>query len=149
VQKTDLSAARCPIARTLSVVGDWWSLLIVRDALNGLRRFGEFQRHLGCARNILSARLAKLVEHGVLRIVPAADGSAYHEYEPTERGRELRLVLEAMRQWGERNLFEPGEELIGLVDNDSGDFVAPLRLHAADGRPLTNDEVHTHPRLRA
>src|SRR5216683_2042012 len=77
------------------------SLLIVRDAvIFGKRRFGEFQKSLGLARNILTTRLRKLVSHGVLERVPASDESAYREYVPAERGRALYIVLTALRQWG-------------------------------------------------
>ncbi|MDX2707141.1 helix-turn-helix domain-containing protein [Streptomyces sp. PA03-6a] len=141
MQKKDFSDGPCPVARTLGVVGDWWSLLIVRDALNGVRRFNDFHRSLGCAKNILSSRLTKLVEHGVLRTVPASDGSPYREYELTEEGKGLRLVLLALRQWGEANLFEPAEERTTLVDRATGRPVAPLGMHDADGRPLGPDDV--------
>jgi len=119
IRKIDFSGNTCPIARTLGEVGDWWSLLIVRDAFAGLR-FGEFQESLGCAKNILSARLSKLVEHGLLRRVPASDGGAYQEYELTDKGRDLRLVLVALRQFGENHLFDDGEEWFSLVDVGDG-----------------------------
>ena len=141
MRKTDLSGATCPIARSLSDIGDWWSLLIVRDALAGMTRFSEFQRSLGCAKNILSARLAKLVEREVLTLAPASDGSAYSEYRLTEKGKALRVPLVALRQWGEEFLFEPGEERLGLVDKRDGLPVAPLALRAQDGRPLGPDDV--------
>ncbi|MER6539862.1 helix-turn-helix domain-containing protein [Streptomyces sp900105755] len=141
VRKTDLSGATCPIARSLSDIGDWWSLLIVRDALAGMTRFSEFQRSLGCAKNILSARLAKLVEREVLTLAPASDGSAYSEYRLTEKGKALRVPLVALRQWGEEFLFEPDEERLGLVDKRDGLPVAPLALRAQDGRLLGPDDV--------
>ncbi|MFD7876785.1 winged helix-turn-helix transcriptional regulator [Streptomyces sp. NPDC059766] len=141
MRKTDLSGATCPIARSLSDIGDWWSLLIVRDALAGMTRFGEFQRSLGCAKNILSARLAKLVERGVLTLAPASDGSAYSEYRLTEKGKALRVPLVALRQWGEEFLFEPDEERLGLVDKRDGLPVAALELRAQDGRSLGPDDV--------
>jgi DNA-binding HxlR family transcriptional regulator len=141
VRKTDFSEATCPIARSLGEIGDWWSLLIVRDALAGMTRFSEFQRSLGCAKNILSARLSKLVEHGVLTTAPASDGSAYTEYRLTDKGKSLRVVLVALRQWGEDNLFDTGEEWLGLVDRRDGLPVARLDLHAQDGRPLGPDDV--------
>ncbi|MFE0628546.1 winged helix-turn-helix transcriptional regulator [Streptomyces sp. NPDC058864] len=141
MQKKDFSDGPCPVARTLGVVGDWWSLLIVRDALNGVRRFNDFHRGLGCAKNILSSRLGKLVEHGVLCTVPASDGSPYREYELTEEGKGLRLVLLALRQWGEANLFEPGEERTTVVDRATGRPVAPLEMRDADGRPLGPDDI--------
>lgn len=152
MQKKDFNDASCPVARTLGVVGDWWTLLIVRDALNGVRRFNDFHRSLGCAKNILSARLAKLVEHEVLRTVPAADGSPYREYELTEKGKGLRLVLLALRQWGEANLFEPGEVRLGMVDKATGRPVAPLQIRDADGRTLGIDDIQVQtqpqPQLR-
>ncbi|MGY4926665.1 winged helix-turn-helix transcriptional regulator [Streptomyces sp. 900105755] len=141
MRKTDLSGATCPIARSLSDIGDWWSLLIVRDALAGMTRFSEFQRSLGCAKNILSVRLAKLVEREVLTLAPASDGSAYSEYRLTEKGKALRVPLVALRQWGEEFLFEPDEERLGLVDKRDGLPVAPLALRAQDGRPLGPDDV--------
>jgi DNA-binding HxlR family transcriptional regulator len=141
MRKTDFSGNTCPIARTLGEVGDWWSLLILRDAFAGLRRFGEFQESLGCAKNILSARLSKLVEHDMLRRVPASDGSAYQEYELTAKGRDLRLVLVALRQFGENHLFDDGEEWFSLVDVRDGEPVAPLEMRASDGRLLRADDV--------
>src|SRR5437899_12961759 len=108
MKRKSLCTATCPIARTLDVIGDWWSLLIVRDAFLGKRRFGEFQRSLGLAKNILCARLQKLVSHGVLEAVPASDGSAYQEYALTEQARGLYLALVALRQWVPRHLSENG-----------------------------------------
>ena len=90
----------CPVARSLDVVGDVWSMLIVRQAFAGKRRFGEFEKSLGVAKNILTVRLRKLVEHGILEQVPV-EGSAHHEYALTDKGRGLYLVLMALRQWGE------------------------------------------------
>ncbi|MEU6602353.1 winged helix-turn-helix transcriptional regulator [Streptomyces flaveolus] len=108
---------------------------------HGISRFGDFQRSLGCARNILSARLAKLVETGVLTTEPASDGSPYHQYRLTEKGRALRVVLVALRQWGEAHLFDDDEELLRLVDVRDGEPVAELEMRAHDGRTLSVDEV--------
>ncbi len=126
----------CAIARSLDVIGDWWSLLIVRDAMAGKRRFGEFRTSLGLARNILSARLKKLVEDGILTTTPAADGSAYQDYVLTEKGERLYVVITALWQWGEDNCFAPGELKRSLVDRADGRPLAPIELHAADGRLL-------------
>src|SRR6266852_1341126 len=131
-----LDESKCPIARTLDVIGDWWSLLMVRDANLGKRRFGEFQKSLGLAKNILSARLQKLVAQGVLETGPASDGSAYEEYRLTEKGRRLYIVLVALRQWGESNLFGKGELDLVLVDRKTGQPVKPLELRSQDGRLL-------------
>jgi DNA-binding HxlR family transcriptional regulator len=138
-----LEKEKCPIARTLEVIGDWWSLLILRDAFVGKRRFGEFQRSLGLAKNILCARLQKLVAHGVLEAVPASDGSTYREYALTEKGRGLYLVLVALRQWGERFLFKKGELDLLLVDRKSGRPVKPLELRSQDGRLLGPADLGT------
>jgi DNA-binding HxlR family transcriptional regulator len=128
--------ALCGVARPLDAIGDWWSLLIVRDAFDGLRRFGEFQQSLGLAKNILSARLRGLVAHGIMDTVPASDGSRFLEYALTEKGRGLFLVLVALRQWGEDFFFEPEENHVLLVDSKAGLPVRRLELRAQDGRVL-------------
>ena len=81
--------ADCPVARALDAIGDWWSLLIIRDAFDGLRRFNEIQANLGIAKGMLSTRLRDLVARGVLDVAPASDGSAYQEYVLTQKGRDL------------------------------------------------------------
>ena len=101
VKRTSFEKAECPIARSLDAIGDWWSLLIIRDALLGIRRFSEFQKSLGLAKNILTVRLRALVEHGILKTAPASDGSAYQEYVLTPKGRGVFPVLVALRQWSE------------------------------------------------
>jgi DNA-binding HxlR family transcriptional regulator len=138
-----LNTSKCPIARTLDVIGDWWSLLIVRDAFLGKRRFNEFQKSLGLAKNILCVRLQKLVSEGVLTTGPASDGSAYQEYRLTEKGRSLYLALVALRQWGERYLFEKGELDLLLVDRATGQPVKPLELRSHDGRLLGPADLRT------
>jgi DNA-binding HxlR family transcriptional regulator len=136
MKRTSFAGDDCPIARALDVIGDWWSLLIIRDALLGRRRFGEFQKSLGLAKNILATRLRMLVDEGILSTVPASDGSAYQEYVLTEKGRGVFPVLVALRQWSET--FDPRPEEIGtlLVDRKSGRPVRKLELHSQDGRLL-------------
>src|SRR5688500_16509323 len=97
--KAALATAPCPVARAVDVVGDRWSLLIVRDVFDGICRFGALQRSLGLARNILTDRLRVLVAQGVLETRPASDGTAYHEYVLTEKGADLFVILVALRQW--------------------------------------------------
>lgn len=89
----------CPVARSVDIIGDRWSLLIVRDAFDGIRRFSDFQRSLGMARNILSDRLHKLVNSGILTMQSASDGTAYQEYVLTAKGERLFPVVVALRQW--------------------------------------------------
>lgn len=126
----------CPVARSLDVIGDRWSILIVRDALDGVRRFGEFRDHLGVAKNILSDRLRRLVEADVLEAVPAADGTAYQEYQLTAKGEALFPILVGLRQWGERHLYAPGESHSALVERRSGKAVAKMAPRDRDGRAL-------------
>ncbi|HEY0332335.1 MAG TPA: helix-turn-helix domain-containing protein [Stenotrophomonas sp.] len=124
----------CPVARAVDIVGDRWSLLIVRDAFDGLRRFSDFQRSLAVARNILSDRLRKLVEAGILDTQPASDGTAYQEYVLTSAGERLFPLVVALRQWGERHLFARGERHSLLIDKRTG---KPIRLMA----PQTKEGV--------
>ncbi|MCB1039457.1 MAG: helix-turn-helix domain-containing protein [Acidimicrobiales bacterium] len=92
----------CSVAQSLEIVGEWWTPLIVRDALLGVTRFGDFQERLGIARNILATRLDALVEHGVMARVPYQDNPPRFDYVLTDKGRDLWLVIAALRQWGDR-----------------------------------------------
>jgi len=124
------------VARTLDAIGDWWSLLIVRDAFDGITRFSDFQKNLGIAKGMLSSRLRDLVEAGVLELVSASDGSAYQEYVLTTKGQNLFLVIVALRQWGEAHLYRANERRSVLVDSERNVPVAPLQLLSAAGRTL-------------
>ena len=145
VKRTSFETAGCPVARSLDALGDWWSLLIIRDAFLGIRRFGQFQKNLGCAKNILAVRLRALVEHGILKTAPAADGSAYQEYLLTPKGRGVFPVLVALRQWSEE--FSDGAEGFAtlLVDRATGRPVRKLELRAEDGRLLGNGDTELKP----
>ena len=101
-QRTDTSGWPCSITRTADLLGDGWTLLIVRDACLGARRFEQFQHSLGIGRNILAHRLARLVEHGVLDRVRYSDRPERHEYRLTDKGRDVYPVLAAMAAWGDR-----------------------------------------------
>ena len=132
-----LKTQPCPVARSVDLIGDRWALLIIRDAFDGARRFGDFQRSLGVARNILTDRLRKLMEAGIFTTQPASDGTAYQEYVLTERGESLFPVVVALRQWGEQHLFAPGEPHSILIDSQSGEAIPPMLPQAADGHRLT------------
>ncbi|MEH6350636.1 winged helix-turn-helix transcriptional regulator [Pseudomonas sp. 3JA] len=134
--------SECPVARTLNVIGDRWSLMIIRDAFDDIRRFSEFQKSLGVAKNILASRLKALVEAGVLDIRPASDGSAYKEYVLTDKGREIFPVVVSLRQWGERFLFEPGETRSVLLDNTSGQALMPMDVRSSNGQKLEPADCH-------
>ncbi|MFF2958893.1 winged helix-turn-helix transcriptional regulator [Streptomyces sp. NPDC057963] len=141
VKRTRLNDSDCPVARSVDAIGDWWSLLIVRDAFDGSRRFGEFQRSLGVAKNILAARLRELVAGGILDMVPAADGGAHQEYVLTAKGRDLFPVIVALRQWGEGHFFDPGEPHSEMIDLRHGRTPRALEVYAADGRRLGPDDI--------
>lgn len=131
----------CPVARSLNVMGDRWSLLIVRDAFDGLHRFSDFQRNLGVARNILADRLRRLVDAGILVAQPTSNGSAYQEYVLTERGKSLFPVVVALRQWGERELFATGEQHSELIEKKTGKPLHKMSPQGKGGRPLLPEET--------
>jgi DNA-binding HxlR family transcriptional regulator len=108
-QRTHLGDADCSIAQALDVVGDWWTLLIVRDAARGVHRFEEFQRELGVSRKVLAERLKLLVEAGVLTREPYQERPVRHEYRLTPRGRGLLPVLVALQDWGDTWVLGDGE----------------------------------------
>lgn len=136
MKKAGFGNAACPIARSVTSIGDFWSLLIIRDAICGVRRFGDFQKNLGLAKNILASRLKKLVACEILALAPASDGSAYQEYVPTPRGLDLLTVVVALGQWGDRWLMEPHETCVMLQERSTGKAVAELELRSMDGRKL-------------
>lgn len=130
----------CPVARTLDLVGDRWSLLVIRDAMDGARSFTDFQRRTGIARNILTDRLRKLTTHGVLTQRTAPSGRRL-QYVLTGAGRDLFPVLLTLRQWGERHAFEPGEPHSTLVDQH-GARVPDIKPTGADGAVIDADTTH-------
>src|ERR1700761_7519482 len=101
VKRRSFEEAECPVARSLDEIGDWWSLLIIRDAFDGVRRFTEFQKSLGISKGILTARLKHLVSIDVLETAPISDEGGYQEYVLTTKGRDLFLVTVSLRQWAE------------------------------------------------
>jgi DNA-binding HxlR family transcriptional regulator len=135
-RKTDLGQATCAIARTLDLIGDWWSLLIIRDAFLGSQRFGEFQKNIGLAKNILSSRLKKLVQGGIFNLEEDRGAPSVHRYVLTGRGKQLAVIITAIWQWGEENCFQPGELDFGLADAASGQMLAKMEIKTVDGRIL-------------
>ncbi|MEV0547299.1 winged helix-turn-helix transcriptional regulator [Nocardia salmonicida] len=127
----------CPVARTVDLVGDRWSLLIVRDAMDGPGSFTEFRQRLGIARNILADRLRRLVEDGILRTSATPSGKR-HVYELTAAGQDLFTTIVALRQWGERHAFAEDEPRSTLVDRD-GRQLAELSARDRSGAVVTAD----------
>ena len=126
VSDSSWDRSRCSVAGTLSVVGEKWSLLVLREAFFGVRRFADFQRVLGAPRAVLTDRLATLVDEGILRRVPyQAEGERQrHEYRLTEKGIDLYPTLVALMQWGDRYLAD-GDVPVGLEHKDCG---SPVHL---------------------
>lgn len=126
----------CPIARTADLIGDWWTPLVMREAFSGARRFGDFADRLDVPRAVLTARLNRLVEEGMLRRVEYQSNPPRHEYRLTDKGRDFWNVLAAMWRWGSDWLWEDGEPPVVLKDRDTGDEIRPLVVDEATGRPL-------------
>jgi DNA-binding HxlR family transcriptional regulator len=133
----------CSIARTLEIVGDRWTLLIVRDAFLGLRRFDQFSESLGIASNVLSDRLDRLVDEGILDRVPYGEHPARYEYRLTEKGQGLRVALIALMQWGDDHVnVQPPR----IARRKSDGVRVRAALVAEDGALLRPDEMETVPR---
>lgn len=135
----------CGIAQTLDVLGDWWTLLIVRDAFLGVRRFSDFQQSLGIAKNILSARLRRLVDKGILVRVDAGSTGPRHEYQLTDKGEALLPLLMALRDWSDQWVFGPGHEPVVVVERASGRRVPPVSVRSADGQLLSRRTLRALP----
>jgi DNA-binding HxlR family transcriptional regulator len=129
----------CPIARSLDRVGEWWSILILRDALGGMTRFEEFQKSLGIAPNMLTRRLNALVDQGFLARQRYSEHPPRHEYVLTERGRDFRPVLIALLAFGNRH-FAPEGASVTIVDLRSGTPADPILVDRGTGRPLVSFE---------
>jgi DNA-binding HxlR family transcriptional regulator len=135
----------CSIARALEEVGEWWTLLIVRECTQGTSRFDEFQSELGIARNVLTARLERLVETGILERYALEERANTFGYRLTEKGNELYPVLVALMQWGDRWLAPRGKPPVALVDDASGQLVQPIAVQAKSGKALSYRDVRFAP----
>ncbi len=131
----------CPIARSLEEVGEWWSILILRDAFHGLRRFDEFEASLGVATNTLTRRLAHLVDNGLLERRRYSERPPRYEYVLTQKGRDFHPVLMAMLAWGNRHMADPGGPAVLAADRDSGAVIDPVMVDAATGRRLDPRDI--------
>ena len=129
----------CPIARSLNVVGEWWTFLILAEAFSGVSKFADFQRRLGIARNILTVRLKQLVEDGILQLENTS-GRRF-EYVLTEKGRDLIYTLVGLSQWGSKWLFPSGRPSPRLVDKQDLLELAQLEIRSRNGRILSNNDV--------
>lgn len=140
MQRTDFAEMSCPAARALACVGEWWSLLILRDAFQGLRRFDEFKESLGISTNILARRLAHLTREGILERRPYQRRPLRHEYLLTPRGRELFPLLLFLYRWG--NKYRAGKGIaVELADRRSGAIIDPVAVDRRSGAAIAPEEV--------
>ena len=140
--RNDYAGQDCSIARALEVVGERWTLLIIRDVFNGLRRFDQFQENLGIARNVLTDRLNRLVEEGILERVPYSERPARYEYRLTRKGGDLRIALAGLRQWGDAYLSDEPPRIMRRV-SDQQPVIAAFVPEGAD--VLRADEIESVP----
>lgn len=135
--RTSLEAHNCSLARTVDVIGDKWALMIVRDAFYGVRTFSAFQSRLGVSKTVLSERLTRLCDAGILIRTPTRDNSERQDYLLSDAGRDLFPVVIGLVQWGDRWIFGPGHEPIRILDRETGSPVQPVVVQARSGRVLT------------
>ncbi len=145
MSRTRFESHNCSVARGLEVLGDWWTLLIVRDAFFGARRFADFERSLGIAKNVLSQRLQHLVDNEILEKVDVGRSGPRFEYRLTEKGRDLFTVLTALRQWSDRWIFGRGAEPLVVRDKRSGRRIPRVRVTDADGRKVEPRDLRSEP----
>jgi DNA-binding HxlR family transcriptional regulator len=144
MQRKSFGNMQCPIARSLERVGEWWSILILRDAFRGVTRFDQFQKSLDIAPNMLTRRLNALVESGLLERRRYSERPPRDEYVLTERGRDFRPVLWALLAWGNKHFAPEGPSVV-VVDSVTGDEADPVLVDRRTGRPLVTPDFKSAP----
>jgi DNA-binding HxlR family transcriptional regulator len=144
MQRTSFAGMDCPIARSLDALGEWWSLLILRDAFLGLTRFDEFQQSLGIAPNMLARRLKRLVEAGLLERHAYSQRPLRHEYRLTAAGRDVFPVLAALGAWGGRHATG-GKVLVQVAGRGDGQPMEPVLIDRRSGTPITPETAEFRP----
>lgn len=145
MDSTRLDHRDCGVARALELLGDGWTLLIVREAFFGVRRFADFQRDLGIARNVLSKRLKSLVQAGILERVDAGRHGTRFEYRLTAKGEALLTVLSSLREWADAWVFGEGHEPLIVRDRATGERLPRLEVRNTQGLVLGRREIRTEP----
>lgn len=144
MHRKSFGTMQCPIARSLERVGEWWSILILRDCFHGLRRFDEFEKSLGIAPNMLTRRLNGLVEAGLLERHQYNDRPPRFEYLLTERGRDFSPVLLALLTWGNKHFAPEGASVL-IVNQETGQVAEPVMVDGVSGRPLSDPVFRSAP----
>ena len=135
----------CSIARSLEILGDAWTMLVVREAFLGTRRFADFETNLGISKNVLAHRLGYLTERGVLEQVDAGQHGTRYEYALTPMGKDLATLMTALRQWGDRWVLGPGHEPLLVVDRRTGRPIPRIRVRDEDGEVLQARHMELRP----
>jgi DNA-binding HxlR family transcriptional regulator len=133
--------AQCSMARAMAVVGDRWSILILREAYYGIKRFDEFEYYIGVAPNILSSRLKRFVDAGIMKRVPLLEHSSRYEYVLTDKGRDFFPAYLALKKWGDDWLAEPEGPQVVFRERGDGRAIEYPTLRASDGKPLRLEDV--------
>ena len=145
MKRTSFADMDCSIARTLEIIGEWWTLLILRDAFLGIRRFDDFQSRLGTARNVLTERLNTLVEHGILERQKYQERPERFEYRLTEKGRDLHPVMLSLLRWGNRwTVGEVGPWMV-LEHTTCGYEITPILVCPHCQEEVTTATIRAHP----
>jgi DNA-binding HxlR family transcriptional regulator len=132
---------RRSIGHVLDIIGEGWSILIIREAFLGTRRFEEFQGRLGIARNILTARLKNLCANQILDRVPVKEGARRHEYLLTHKGKDMMPLLIALTQWGDKWVFGAGNEPMIFLDREDGQPISRVQVYSARGEVLRPRDI--------
>ena len=141
MRRTRFSTWPCSVARTVDLLGDWWTPLVLREAFYGVHRFEDMQRNLSVSRNVLAQRLKRLVEEEVLKRVPYQDNPPRDEYRLTRKGRDLFGVVLAMMRWGDDHLSSAEGPPIEVVWRESGEVIRPLVIDEVTGQPIDPRQV--------
>ncbi|HEV2361759.1 MAG TPA: helix-turn-helix domain-containing protein [Acidimicrobiales bacterium] len=141
MERKSFAGMHCSVAQCLEVIGEWWSMLIVRDAFMGVTRFDELQERLGISRNILNKRLAALVDAGIMRKVPYSERPPRYDYKLTEKGVDLWPVITALRQWGDKHSFPAGEPPVLVTHKECGKVSDAVMVCSGCGEPIGPRDV--------
>ncbi|TYO62144.1 helix-turn-helix transcriptional regulator [Bradyrhizobium hipponense] len=149
MQRKSWASADCPMARAVDVIGDWGSLMILREAFGGVTRFDDFQKRLAMSRNLLTARLKKLVASRILVRQPIENEAWRFEYVLTDQGQDLFATIIALRQWGDRWLFRPEPAPFLMMDRVDGSELVPIKVRSSRGREITLADIKLQRRSRS
>ena len=141
MRSSEFPSQICSVARSLEIVGEWWTLLVVREAFFGTRRFSDFEANLSIAKNVLSDRLAKLVEAGVMERKSVVGRGNPQDYALTPMGRDLFPAIIALMQWGDRWIYGAERAPIRVLDHESGEEIAQMKVATPEGKPLQPKDV--------